>query len=180
MADPFVGEIRILPYMFAPRGWAYCDGQLIAISQNTALFSLYGTTYGGNGRTNFALPNMQGRVPLQEGHGPGLTNYTLGEKTGTDTVTLVPAQLPEHNHQVRVANVNADRRTPTGEYLGIARRQSRQTTVAQSAYAGMSGPVDMSAAAISSTGGGEAHENRQPFLAINFCCSLFGTYPSRN
>jgi len=180
MSDPFVGEIRILPYGFAPRNWAYCNGQLLAISQNSALFSLYGTTYGGDGRTTFGLPNMQGRVPLQAGQGAGLTNYTLGERTGTDTVTLTLPELPAHNHAVRVAPTNADLATPQGNYLGVANVLRRGQPVAVAAYAGLSGPVDMSAAAISNNGGGQAHENRQPFLAINFCCSLFGTYPSRN
>ena len=113
MADPFVAEIRIFPFNFAPRGWAWCNGQILPISQNTALFSLLGTTYGGNGQTTFALPNMQGNAPMHPGQGPGLTEHFLGEMSGSETVTLLDSEIPAHSHAVRASNQQGDVQQPT-------------------------------------------------------------------
>src|SRR5512134_2535662 len=116
MADPFVAEIRIFPFNFAPKGWAWCDGQLLPLSQNTALFSLLGTTYGGNGKSNFALPDLQGRAPLHPGQGPGLSLHDLGETGGSETVTLLESEIPSHSHAVNVSQADATVRLPPGEY----------------------------------------------------------------
>src|SRR5829696_7321008 len=113
MADPFVAEIRIFPFNFAPKGWAWCDGQLLPLSQNTALFSLLGTTYGGNGQSNFALPNLQGRAPMHPGQGPGLRNHDLGETNGTETVTLLASEIPVHTHSLRAVNDSGLTNVPT-------------------------------------------------------------------
>lgn len=118
MADPFVAEIRIFPFNFAPKGWAFCDGQLLPLSQNTALFSLLGTTYGGNGKSNFALPDLQGRAPMQPGQGPGLSLYDLGEVTGSETVSLLESEIPAHSHSMGANNAPAESSTPQGNALG--------------------------------------------------------------
>lgn len=175
MSEPFTAEIRIFAGNFAPRGWAFCDGQLLPIAQNTALFSLIGTTYGGDGRTTTALPNLQGRAPMHPGRGPGLTSRRLGEKVGTETVTLVEAQIPNHTHTARAANQfggNVD--TPTN------------TTAFNRASAGFAYHVDattnlgdLASETLATTGGGQAHTNLQPFLTLNFIIALVGTYPSR-
>jgi microcystin-dependent protein len=177
MSEPFIAEIRIFAGNFAPRGWAFCDGQLLPISQNTALFSLIGTTYGGDGRSTIALPNLQGRAPMHPGRGPGLTTRRLGEKVGVEVVTLTEAQIPSHNHQLHGVAGRPDP-NPVGNVPGPTKSLSRSmggsafdTTLTQVA--------DMSSAALSTTGGGQAHENRQPFLAVNYIIALQGLYPSR-
>jgi microcystin-dependent protein len=173
--DPFIAEIRILPYTFAPRGWARCDGQIIAIAQNTALFSLVGTTYGGNGQTTFALPNLAGRVPVHRGQGPGLSDYSLGEMGGEETVTLTSGQVPSHSHPVRATLEQADSNTPSNtRVLG--------RSIGDLAYKGLSGgPPAMSDAALSRWGGNNAqpHNNVMPFVATQFCIALQGVFPSR-
>ena len=172
MADPFVAEIRIVGFNFAPRGWATCDGQLIPISQNTALFSLLGTTYGGDGRTTFALPNLQGRAPMQADQGPGLTSRVLGEQAGTAAVTLLPSEMPAHRHEpasvgpaVHVSTANTG--TPSSS-VALA-----QTT--RNAYGAPSNLVAMNDA----TGGNQPHENRQPHLGLLFAIALQGVFPPR-
>ncbi len=174
MSEPFVGEIRMFAGNFAPRGWAFCDGQLLPVSQNTALFSLIGTTYGGDGRTTTALPNMQGRAPMHPGRGPGLTSRRLGEKVGAETVTLSEAQIPSHTHTARADSSSAAAGAPTNT-SALARTGGgldayrTDTTV----------NVDMASATLSTTGGSQAHTNLQPFLAISFIIALVGLYPSR-
>jgi len=178
MSQPFLGEIKIVPYNFAPRGWAFCQGQLLPIAQNTALFSLLGTTYGGNGQSTFALPDLRGRRAYHEGAGPGLTPMTLGEMSGTETVTLITTEMPQHNHSVRAARgaTTEPSDLPTGaawsnEVLGTPQNQP---------YTAGAADVAMSPASISIAGGSQPHENRPPYLALHFVIALQGIYPSRN
>jgi len=173
MSEPFLAEIRIFAGTYAPRGWAFCDGQLLQIAQNTALFSLIGTTYGGDGRTTTALPNLQGRAPMHPGRGPGLTDKRLGQSGGTTTVTLSEAQMPSHTHTPQGTTGANNSENPVGKSWGQHSDDSayRETTDFN---------VNMSQDAISSSGGGQAHNNQQPFLALNFIIALIGLYPSRS
>jgi microcystin-dependent protein len=171
MTEPFLGEIRLFPYNFAPRGWAFCAGQILAISQNTALFSLLGTTYGGNGQTTFQLPDLRGRVPNSAGQGPGLSSYTLGEQGGAENITLIAQQMPAHNHAVAVNNSGSATGRPSGGYPG-------QTS--GNAYAPNSDGSTFAPQAVSNAGGSQPHENRPPYLTLNYCIALEGIYPSRN
>jgi microcystin-dependent protein len=173
MSEPFIAEIMIFAGNFAPRGWAFCDGQLLPIAQNTALFSLIGTTYGGDGRTTTALPKLQGRAPMHPGRGPGLTDRSLGERGGSETITLTDNQLPNHNHSLLAANVPASVNTP-----------NNTTALARSAngYAYNQGStVDstLDTGALLPTGGNQSHNNLQPYLTLNFVIALVGVYPSR-
>ena len=172
MSEPFIAEIRIFAGNFAPRGWAFCDGQLLPISQNTALFSLIGTTYGGDGRTTTALPNLQGRAPMHPGRGPGLTSRRLGERGGVETVTLTEAQMPAHNHILRATVARGGVSTPTGNAFN--------TSSGETAYHAPDTNVGMSSAMAADTGGSQAHNNMQPYLTINFIIALVGLYPSRS
>jgi microcystin-dependent protein len=160
-------------FNFAPRGWALCNGQLLSISQNTALFSLFGTTYGGDGKTNFALPNLQSRVPLQAGQGPGLSNYDLGEQLGVESVTLALRELAAHTHQANAFGRGGDSTSPAGNNWasGGAINDNWYSPSAN----GPTAPV-----ATSLTGGNLPHENRQPYLVLNFIVALEGIFPSRN
>lgn len=170
--DPFVGEIRTFPFNFAPRGWAQCQGQLLSISQNTALFSLLGTTYGGDGKSNFALPNLNGRAPMAPGQGPGLSSRVLGETGGVDTVSLLLTEIPSHTHALMCSGAPPSRATPTGNSL------SRSNGLAP--YAPDSSPLTpMAAAALPPMGSGLPHNNMQPYLTINFCIALQGIFPPR-
>lgn len=173
MTNPFVGEIIIFGGNFAIRNYAFCNGQLLQISQNTALFSLFGTTYGGDGRTTFGLPNLQGRVPMGWGRGPGLTPRVIGQKTGADTVALVTANLPNHTHTGRVAEEDATTTNVSGQALAIADTNVYRETGTQ---------VTMGADSISDTGANPAaaHPNDQPYLSLNFIVALQGVYPSRS
>lgn len=173
MADPFVAEIRIFPFNFAPRGWAWCDGQLLPLSQNTALFSLLGTTYGGNGKSNFALPDLQGRAPMHPGQGPGLSLHDLGETGGSETVTLLESEIPAHIHAVNASGAPADAQTPEG--FSPARVTG---TLPYSAPAGAT-LVPMSTSAIAPAGGDQPHNNMMPYLTLYFCIALQGVYPPR-
>jgi len=173
MADPFVAEIRIFGFNFAPVGWAACDGQILPISQNTALFSLLGVNYGGNGSSNFALPNLQGRTPISQGTGPGLTPRQVGENGGAASVTLISSEMPSHTHAVNVASgagAVADRANATGNVLGIP---------ADATYAS-GGQTPMHPAAVSLAGGNQPHNNMQPFLTFTFCIALQGVFPPRS
>lgn len=171
MADPFVAEIRIFPFNFAPTGWAFCDGQLLPLSQNTALFSLLGTTYGGNGNSNFALPDLQGRAPMHHGQSPGLSLRDLGEMGGSDTVTLLESEIPAHSHMVMAANFPADANSPVNNAL------SRSTNA--SVYGTGGNAVTMSPLAIAPAGGDQPHNNMQPYLTLNFCIAMQGVFPPR-
>jgi microcystin-dependent protein len=166
MSDPFIAEVRIVPFNFAPRSWAFCNGQLLPISQNTALFALIGTFYGGDGKTTFALPNLQGRTPIGAGQGPGLSDYSIGESGGAATVTLVPSELPVHTHTVQAATDPASGGSPgnTDVLAGGVLYGTAQNLV----------PMDPIGAPA------QPHNNRQPFLTLNFCICLQGIFPSRN
>jgi microcystin-dependent protein len=165
MAEPFLGEIRLMSFNFPPKGWAYCNGQLLPINQNQAIFSLLGTTYGGNGQTNFALPNFQGRTPIHFGSG-----HTLGEVGGAQSHTLTVSQLPQHTHTVQATSDPAAVNVPTGNRLAAV----------NNGYAPAANLVATGASSIANTGGSQAHLNMQPFLAINFCIALQGIFPSQN
>jgi microcystin-dependent protein len=166
MSDPFLAEIRIFPYNFAPRGWAFCSGQILPIAQNTALFSLLGTTYGGNGQTTFALPNLQDRVAVGFGQGPGLSQYDLGEMGGTETVTLTSQQLPPHTHTLMAASDLATESTPN----------NTRVLAGATIYANAGNLVTMAQAGAS----GQPHPNMQPYLVLHFCIAIQGIFPSRN
>ncbi len=171
MSEPFVGEIRMFAGNFAPRGWAFCDGQLLAVSQNDALFSLLGTIYGGDGRTTFGLPDMRGRIPIHAGSGPGLSPRNLGAKAGAENVTLTVNQLPSHSHRASGSGNLPSDRSPFGLVPG-------QTT--GDTYIDDTPVVNMNVGAVSSVGGSQRHTNLMPFLCINFIIALFGIYPSRH
>lgn len=174
MSDQFVGEIRVFPFNFAPTGWAQCDGQLLAISQNTALFSLLGTQFGGNGTSNFALPNLQGCFPVNYGSGAGLTPRNMGDTGGEAAVTLLTTQLPSHTHAIQSAAV-ATTANPANAVLSGA---ARGKPPAYASYQGSA--VTMSGSAVSTAGGGQPHNNLPPYLALNFCIALQGIFPARS
>lgn len=169
--DPFVAEIKIFAGNFAPTGWATCDGQLLPISQNTALFSLLGTTYGGDGKSTFALPDLSGRVPMHPGQGPGLSLHDLGEMGGSETVTLLQSEMPMHNHLVMAANQPGDINNPTGN--AIAR------STEGSVYGTTGNQTMMAQNAINPTGSNMPHNNMQPYLALTFIIAMQGVYPPR-
>ncbi len=171
-ATPFLGQVIPVPYNFAPNGWAFCNGQIMAIAQNTALFSLLGTSFGGDGRTTFALPNLQGRVAINAGQGTGLSPYNLGDTGGADMVTLILSQLAEHSHGALGFGRAGDNTSPAGADWA---RPAIDTPYGTSSPAGA-----MSAAATSATGGGQPHENRQPYLVLNYVIALQGIFPSRS
>jgi len=169
--DPFVAEIRIFPFNFAPKGWAFCDGQILPLSQNTALFSLLGTTYGGDGKSNFALPNMQGNVPMHPGQGPGLSLHDLGETGGSDTVTLLESEMPSHSHGITVSQGDANSITAVGQNFAAG--------IAIGQYAAPGALAQFADSAIAPAGGDQPHNNLQPYLTLNFCIALQGVYPPR-
>lgn len=173
MSEPFLAEIRIFAGNFAPRGWAFCNGQLLPIAQNTALFSLIGTTYGGDGRTTTQLPDLQGRAPMHPGRGPGLTSRRLGQKGGVETVTLSEAQMPAHTHTVRASAEDGGDNTPVD---GV----TSNTEANQRIHGDANNLVAMASNALNSAGGSLAHNNLQPFLTMNFIIALVGLYPSRS
>jgi len=179
MGQPYVGEIRIFGFNFAPRGWAFCDGTLLSIQQYAPLFSILGTVYGGNGTTNFGLPNFQGRAPMHWGTGPGLTARSLGELDGEQTVTLLNNQLPSHTHILSGASPN-----PANAPQQVAMPSpSTYLSVSQpnQVYSDVTAPVvALSPSAISPSGGSQPHNNVQPILTLNFCIALVGVFPARN
>jgi microcystin-dependent protein len=172
MSEPFIGMIATFGFNFAPRGWALCNGQILSIAQNTALFSLLGTTYGGNGQTTFALPNLQSRVPIHFGQGPGLSSYDLGQQAGNETVTLTQNEMPAHTHvaTLHASTQPANDTLPTGNYPADGGAYQSATN------------TNMNAGAVTNgiSGGSQPHTNIQPYLAINFCIALEGIFPSRN
>ena len=172
MADPFVAEIRIFPFNFAPRGWAFCDGQLLPLSQNTALFSLLGTTYGGDGKSNFALPDLQGRAAMHPGQGPGLSLHDLGETGGSETVTLLESEIPAHSHQLKADTADvADTNVPSPNAVYA---QSSGGTLYQTAS-----NTQLAPNALATTGGDQPHNNMQPYLTLSFNIALQGVFPPR-
>lgn len=170
MSDPFVAEIRIFAGNFAPKGWATCDGQILPLSQNTALFSLLGTTYGGDGKSNFALPNLQGRAGLHFGQGPGLTQRLLGESGGSQTIALQQTQIPAHTHSLQAVNDLADSSNPGGS---LARAVNLRPYVAATPN------TAMSPQAVGVAGGSQPHNNLQPYLVLLFIIALQGIFPPR-
>jgi microcystin-dependent protein len=173
MTQPFVAEIRIFPFNFAPKGWAFCDGQLLPLSQNTALFSLLGTTYGGDGKSTFALPNMQGNAPMHWGQGAGLSLYDLGEASGSENVTLLDSEMPAHGHSLIGAANPALVQAPSLS-VGLARSRGFD------AYApGNSALVQMPINTLAPAGASFPHNNMMPYLTLNFCIALQGVYPAR-
>jgi microcystin-dependent protein len=174
MADPFVAEIRIFPFNFAPKGWAWCNGQIMPISQNTALFSLLGTTYGGDGKSTFALPNLMGKAPMHPGQGPGLSLYNLGQEGGSETVTLLESEIPAHAHALRANTNTADNKAPNPA-LSLARSSGGFAYQSNT-----SGLVNMHPAALSPAGGSTPHNNMQPYLTYYFNIALQGVFPPRS
>lgn len=171
--EPFIADIILFAGNFAPRGWAFCQGQLLPISQNTALFSLLGTTYGGDGTTTFGLPNLQGRLAIHPGRGPGLSSYRLGQSGGTENVTLNSTQIPQHSHtgKVEVSTNNGGESNPSGQYIANhSGAFSEEPT----------GPNSLNGVITNPTGGNQAHNNMQPSLALNYIIALQGVYPSRS
>ena len=171
--DPFVAEIRIFGFNFAPNGWAFCNGQLLPIAQNTALFSLLGTTYGGDGRSTFALPNLQGSAAMHPGQGPGLSLHDLGETGGLPNLTLLESQIPAHSHTLLVQTTVASKSTPANNSLS---RVSGATPYLPPAGAPL---VAMAPEAVAPAGGSQPHNNMMPYLALKFCIALQGVYPPR-
>lgn len=175
MSDPFLGEIKMVGFNYAPYGWAFCNGQLLAIVQNTALYSLLGITYGGDGKTNFALPNLQGRIPLHFGAGPGLTSRTQGQTGGCPTVTLTSMQMPVHSH-IPTGTSGNEAVSPENNTWGAFPAGRTPTP----AYQSNPPNVTMNAGALDSAGSGGPHNNMQPYLAVNFIIAMAGIYPVRD
>jgi microcystin-dependent protein len=173
MSQPFVGEIRLVGFNFAPQGWAFCNGQLLPINQFDTLFNLIGTTYGGDGQSTFALPNLQSRVIVHQGQGLGLSNYIIGGNGGVETITVTPSQIPNHNHAAACSSSAGSQSSPVGN-LWAADAAGLTAEYSNS----QNGQVN--AAAIGQSGGSQPHENRMPFLAMNYIISLFGVFPSQN
>lgn len=172
MADQFLGEIRILSFNFAPAGWAFCNGQILPLSQNTALFSLLGTMYGGDGKSNFALPNLQDRAPMHPGQGPGLSLHDLGEMGGSETVTLLESEIPSHTHSLNAASLNSQSTTPTNNSLGRGNPVRVFSAGTPNTATGTN--------SIAVSGGGQPHNNMMPYLTMNFCIALQGIFPARS
>ncbi len=169
--DPFVAEIRIFPFNFAPKGWAWCNGQILPLSQNTALFSLLGTTYGGDGKSNFALPNLQGSAPMHPGQGPGLSLHDLGETGGSETVTLLESEIPAHSHTVNAGAFNSQSTATAGSITG----RGNPTPIYSPTFA----VVSMGPSALAPSGGDQPHNNMMPYLTFYFNIALQGVFPPR-
>jgi|tagenome__1003787_1003787.scaffolds.fasta_scaffold20930899_2 microcystin-dependent protein len=191
MSTPFLGMIILVPYNFAPRGWAFCNGQILSIAQNTALFSLLGTTYGGDGRVTYALPDLRGRVPISQGQGPGLSNYDLGQSSGAETRTLLTSEMPLHTHVISLSGVTAalnvknaagNRQTPVGNVL------ANEATGVTAMYSNAAPDNAMGGSAVTlagaptaaAAGGNQPFDLRTPYLTLNYCIALEGIFPSRN
>ena len=170
--DPFIGEIRVFAFTFAPRDWAECDGRLIPVQQHTPLYSIVGTTYGGDGKTNFALPNLKSRAAMQFGQGPGLSDRTIGETGGSEGVTLSVNQIPAHNHAMQGSQLIADSSQPDKHVTG-------RPAGSLNMYADNSNVIEMSTETLANTGEGISHNNMQPYLTMKFCIALSGIYPNR-
>lgn len=171
MSEPFLAEIRMVGFNFAPRGWAFCDGQILPINQNQSLYSLLGTTYGGDGRTSFALPDLRGRAPIHVGSVNGGQNHVQGQRSGEETHTLSTAEMPAHSHSVFAKSDEGEENNPENQFLGTA--QSNH-------YAPAANLGNMHSGTITNAGGGQAHDNMQPYTTLSFCIALQGLFPSRN
>ena len=181
MSEPFVGQIQTFGFNFAPRGWMLCNGQLLPITQNTALFSLIGTTYGGNGTTNFALPNLQGRMMIHQGTGPGLPTVVMGEAAGSPQQTLLLSNMPMHNHVLNASTTAADGSTPTNTFLANANgADNLGNPVTVQIYGPAPANTTMNPGSISMAGGSIPFSIMPPFLVVNICIALQGIFPSRN
>ncbi|MGE5343162.1 MAG: phage tail protein [Candidatus Omnitrophota bacterium] len=183
MADPFIGEIRLFPFNYAPIGWAFCNGQLMSVPQNTALFAVIGNQYGGDGQTNFALPNFQGRIPMHWGTGTGLTPRTIAQTLGVTTVTLTDTQLPAHTHTLNAQSGNADQLSPSGNFLAnVGNGGTRPVKIMNYTTAPVPPATStaLSPQSISAVGSGQAHTNMQPYLTLNFCMAIEGIFPVRS
>lgn len=180
MSEPFLGEIRMVGWNFAANGWALCNGQLLSISQNAALFSLLGTYYGGDGIQTFALPNLQSRVPIHQGTGLGLSPYVIGQASGSENITLLSTQMPQHNHLVNISNQPGTVADPTNAVLAQGNSGSGRNAVAVSDYVSTAATATLAPTTISTTGGNQPHSNIQPYLCVNFIIALTGIFPSRS
>jgi microcystin-dependent protein len=172
MSEPFLAEIRMMGFNFAPRGWGFCDGQILPINQNQSLYSLLGTTYGGDGRTSFALPDLRGRTPIHVGRSNGGQFHTEGQKSGEETHTLSANEMPQHDHQFEGSSAVGDTPIPVGNVLADSPANFYRSPGTNE--------VQLRAGTITNVGGGQAHENMQPYIAVNFCIALQGLFPSRN
>ncbi len=172
MSEPFLAEVRLMGFNFAPRGWAFCDGQILPINQNQSLYSLLGTTYGGDGRTSFALPDIRGRTPIHVGRADSGADHRLGQKSGEETHTLAGNEMPQHDHGLQSSTNGANAQQGKSSLLG--------TSNPIPAYAEASGGNTLASRSLFNVGGGQAHNNMQPYLAVNYCIALRGLFPSRN
>jgi microcystin-dependent protein len=181
MSAPFLGQIAIFGFQFAPQGWAFCQGQMLAIAQNVPLFEILSNTYGGNGQSNFALPNLQG-IPVGVGEGPGRSNYNLGQAGGDATVTLTPQQMPSHSHAFNAVTNQATSASPQGQQLAKAWKAQAKTDSVASFYSDNPGNAKTALApnAIGPSGSDHPHNNMQPYLTLNYCIALRGDFPPRN
>jgi microcystin-dependent protein len=173
MGEPFIGEIRMAGFNFNPKNWALCNGQLLAIAQNQALFSILGTTYGGDGRTTFALPDLRSHIPISFGQGPNLSNYNLGQTGGEESHALIQTEIPTHNHTLGVVNADGTAPNPTGNVFAVSVGRDN-------IYSTASPDTTMNSGVIANAGSGQGHPNQQPYLVINFIIALNGIFPSRN
>lgn len=179
MADPFIGEVRAFGFDFAPTNWAFCAGQTVPLQQNSTLFSIIGNRFGGNGSTNFMLPNLQSRVAMGAGSGPGLTARNIGDAVGTATETLAITQIPPHTHHITAQNTDASAPLPDTNMLAKGVQGVPPRVSARQTYAPGKPTSALAPAALLPTGGGQPHSNTQPFLALNFCICLYGDFPPR-
>jgi microcystin-dependent protein len=181
MSQPYLGQIMMTGFNFAPTGWALCNGQILSISQNTALFALLGTTYGGNGTSTFQLPNLQSSVPIHWGTGAGLSTYTIGEVGGVENVSLLYNNMPQHNHLINVSTAYGTATTPSGNILGVTNSGTASAPVAGNLdFVSTASNATLAATAVAMAGGSIPHTNIQPYLVINFVIALVGVFPSRN
>lgn len=172
MSEPFLAEIKMVGFNFAPRGWALCDGQILPINQNQSLYSLLGTTYGGDGRTSFALPDLRGRVPIHVGNNDLGPSHSLGQKSGEETHTVTTNEMPNHRHTLQASTSHGDRPDGSGNLFAA--------TTGSDIYVDAAPEAEMQSGTIANAGGGQAHENMQPYLVVNFCIALRGLFPSRS
>ena len=183
MTDQFLGEIRIFPFNFAPVGWASCDGQILSIAQNTAVFALLGTFYGGNGTSNFALPNLQGNVAVGMGQGPGLSDYFIGQSGGSAAVALLSSEMPQHNHGLFALAASGTTNQPAGNFPAMGHGGGGRGTFLVNDYAPLplnGGGTTLAPTQLNTFGGSQPHNNLQPYLALNFCIALQGIFPARS